>query len=155
MISSSPIAIACDHAAYPLKQKILSHFKESYTWKDLGCFSEESVDYPSYADEMAKSLYSNSNSQQLGILLCGSGQGMNMRINKYSFIRAALCWDIKSVQLAKEHNHANVLCLGARFLNESLCFKMIETFICTPCSKAERHCRRVEAMMSPLPKKIK
>ena len=146
------MAIACDHAAHSLKEKILSHFKSTHpkelVWADLGCASEESVDYPFYADKMAQVLHSGSS--QLGILLCGSGQGMNMRVNKYSFIRAALCWDLKSVELARKHNHANVLCFGARFLEDSLCFEMIETFIKTPCSSEERHCRRVQNISAPL-----
>ena len=149
MTSPLPMFIACDHAAYALKEKILAHlpFKD-IVWKDLGCFSEERVDYPSYADAMAKALHMDPS--QLGLLLCGSGQGMNIRVNKYPFIRGALCWNLESVQWAREHNHANVLCLGARFLKESLCFEMIEAFIKTPCSSEKRHCRRVQSLTAPL-----
>ena len=132
--------IASDHAGFSLKthlKKIFPHLP----WRDLGCHSKESVDYPDFADELASQM--SQNPEARGLLICGSGQGMAMRANKYPHLRAALCWDESTATLSREHNDANVLCLGARLLPPELCEKILQTFLQTHFL-GDRHTQRVE-----------
>ena len=128
------LLIASDHAGFQLKEQLKKKFSH-VEWMDLGCHSEDSVDYPDYADSLAQQLKSlndakglshskdlndaeNSEapSQSKGVLICGSGQGMAMTANKSPHIRAALCWDEESARLSRQHNDANILCLSGRLL---------------------------------------
>ena len=138
------IGIASDHAGFDLKQKIFDRLTSlGHKVSDLGPLNSDSVDYPDYADRLCHWL--NSESKKVptyGILICGSGQGMAIRANKFKEIRAALCWDLASVRLAREHNDANVLCLGARVVDESLNFQIVDTFLTTSFAGG-RHEKRV------------
>lgn len=144
------IFIASDHAGYERKQKIIQSLKTNYDKKlevhDEGPFSAESVDYPDFANRVChhfKQEHSHlSMPVKFGILICGSGQGMCMRANKYPSVRAALCWSQESAKLAREHNDANVLCLGARLVDEDLSLQIVQTFISTPFAGG-RHSQRV------------
>lgn len=140
------IVIASDHAGFEAKQKILISFKDQHSLLDLGPFSEDRTDYPDYADKLAQHLYKNP--QDIGILVCGSGQGMAMRANKYTHIRAALCWSEESAQLARAHNDANVLCLGGRLLDEQTVLKVVQVFLNTPF-EGGRHALRLEKLSKP------
>lgn len=107
------IFIASDHAGYEAKEELKKRLeKDSYDIKDLGTYSDERVDYPDFAHSTCKEVLKNKNSQ--GILVCGSGIGMSMTANRYDGIRAALCHNTYSAQMARAHNDANVLCLGGR-----------------------------------------
>ncbi len=110
------IAIGSDHAGYPLKSKIVDWLKENGTaFKDFGTNSEDSVDYPDFAHVVAQSV--EEGSFDCGILVCGSGIGVDMAANKHKGIRSALCWNKEVGKLAKQHNNANVICLPGRFID--------------------------------------
>lgn len=137
------LAIGCDHGGYLLKQEILKHLaaRKDLEIDDKGCFSEESVDYPVYAKKVAEDVASGK--ADLGILICGTGIGMSMCANKVKGIRAALCHDVFSAKATKEHNNANILCMGGRIIGPGLACLITDTFLDTPFSNAERHIRRI------------
>ena len=136
------IAIGCDHGGYTLKLEVVNHLKErGFEVEDLGCDSEQSCDYPIYAKKVTDIVISKK--ADLGILICGTGIGMSMAANKTEGIRAALCHDTFSAEATKEHNNANVLCMGARVIGPGLALKIVDTFIDTPFSNDERHIRRI------------
>jgi len=140
------LKIASDHAGFQAKAQVLVDLDAAaFNVQDLGPTSDERVDYPDFADRVCTEIKAD----DLGILICGSGQGMVMRANKYSNIRAALCWSVESAKLAKEHNNANVLCLGSRLLDADLIRKIIVTFLETPFAGG-RHQGRVEKIARPL-----
>jgi ribose 5-phosphate isomerase B len=143
MSESNPsLLIASDHAGFDLKQKIIAKMG-NLTWKDLGTQDASSVDYPDYADRVAALI--NTEPSRRGILICGSGQGMAMRANKYPNVRAALVGSKELAQLAREHNDANILCLGARFLDEAEAQEIIEVFLKTAFAGG-RHQQRVDKL---------
>lgn len=136
------IAIGCDHGGYELKKEIMKHLEErGIPFKDMGCDSTASCDYPVYAKTVAKEVAGGN--CELGILICGTGIGMSMAANKVPGIRAAVCSDCFSAKATKEHNNANILCLGARTLGAGLALMLVDTFIDTPFSEDERHIRRI------------
>lgn len=136
------IAIGCDHGGIELKQELIKHLEErGITCTDAGCHTAESCDYPIYAKKVADFVLSGS--CELGILICGTGIGMSIAANKVKGIRAALCSDCFSAEATREHNDANVLCMGARVLGAGLACKIADIFIDTPFSNDERHVRRV------------
>ena len=114
------ILIASDHAGFELKQKFVERYKKmghgAYEIIDLGPETNDRTDYPDYADKLVKAGRSEKN--VMGVLICGSGQGMAIRANKYPEMRAALCWNEDSVNWARQHNDANVLCLSSRLVTE-------------------------------------
>lgn len=127
------ILLASDHAGLEFKNLLKNHLK-NFQVEDLGPHSSDSVDYTDFAEKLCKQIQSQSASEApstFGILICGSGQGMAMKANKYSHIRAALCWDLVSTKLSREHNNANVLCLGGRLLPYGLALEMVDTFLKT------------------------
>ena len=135
------IAIGGDHAGYEYKQKVIEKLKsEGYEVTDFGPNSADSVDYPDYIHPMASSL--EKGDQDLGIAICGSGNGVCMTANKHQGIRAALCWDNELAALARQHNNANVICIPARFVACELAESMVHTFISTDF-EGGRHERRV------------
>jgi ribose 5-phosphate isomerase B len=140
------IMIASDHAGFELKSQILNKMR-ILNWKDLGTHANASVDYPDFADLVGAYIQKNPN--QKAVLICGSGQGMCMRANKYPNVRAALVYNTEIAQLSREHNDANVLCLGARFLNFEQAEKIINVFFETPF-QGGRHQQRVDKIMGPL-----
>ena len=138
------ILIASDHAGYTLKQKIISYLQENKVdHTDLGCdSSSDSVDYPDYANSLCQKFDED---QNVGILICGSGVGVSIVANRYSNIRAALCSSEKIARLSRQHNDANVVCLGARFLEDEEAILIIKTFLETNFENG-RHQIRVEKM---------
>jgi ribose 5-phosphate isomerase B len=139
--------IASDHAGYQLKEYLKSHMP-NIKWVDCGPFDTARVDYPDYADRLvAKVLERNSSSgkKATGVLICGSGQGMAIRANRFKGIRAGLAWNEESVRLSRQHNDANILCLGARFTQPELAKKLVELFNATEF-EGGRHTGRVEKL---------
>ena len=136
------IPIGSDHAGFALKTKIISYLKEKgYQIDDKGCYSEDSIDYADYAHPVA-SLVEN-NKGMKGILLCGSGNGINMTANKHQGVRSALCWSVEIAKLAREHNDANILTLPARFLTEEEALLIVDVFLSTEF-EGGRHQKRIE-----------
>ncbi len=136
------IPIASDHGGYEMKQYILERLvKLGYQVKDMGTFSDESVDYPDMIHPLAKAV--NDGQYALGIILCGSGNGAQMTANKYPNVRAALCWSLEQAQLAREHNNANIISLPGRFIPFELAMEMTLRFLNTDF-EGGRHQRRVE-----------
>ena len=113
---SKIIAIASDHAGPDYKKRLIEHLTEKgYTCLNMGTDTEYSVDYPIYADKVCKKILSGE--AELGILICGTGIGMSIAANKHKGIRAGLCGDPESASLTRQHNNANILCMGARFIS--------------------------------------
>ena len=138
------IIIAADHAGFQLKEKIKRYIKElKYDTEDIGAFSEEPVDYPKIAKKAAEKV---AKTKSKGILICGSGIGMCITANKIKGIRAALCYDKYTAKVARDHNDANILCLGARTESSKDYKNIIKTWLETEFSKEERHKRRVKEM---------
>ena len=140
-INNNCIVIASDHAGFKLKE-IIKKFLEKRKKKilDLGTKNSSSVDYPDFAHSLSRKIKSNN---QFGILVCGSGIGMYMAANKHKNIRAALCYNIKSTKLSRQHNDANVMAIGARLTKKNVALKCVSTFIKTNF-EGGRHLRRVK-----------
>lgn len=141
------ILIASDHAGYNLKKYIMEHFYDLH-FEDLGTYDTERVDYPDYAEKLCELLPAGSldkDPKDFGILICGSGQGMAIKANRHSHIRAALCYDIVTTKLSREHNNANVLCLGERILPYTLATEMVKAFLETKFAEG-RHTDRVKKL---------
>lgn len=135
------IAIGGDHAGYTYKEELKAVLiKNGHEVEDFGPNSEESCDYPDIAHPLANSIEGGSN--QLGIAICGSGNGINMTLNKHQGIRSALCWNEELAALARQHNNANVISLPARFIDIDLARNCVLTFIET-AFEGGRHERRV------------
>lgn len=135
------VPIGCDHAGFELKQKVMKHLVDKgYEIKDVGCYSSESVDYPDFGHPVAE--YVEQNEGSLGIVICGSGNGINMTVNKHQQIRSALCWTVEIAELARLHNNANIIALPARFISEELGIEMVDVFFNT-AFEGGRHERRV------------
>ncbi len=141
-LKNKKIAIVSDHAGFYLKEKLLSYLiKEKYDIKDLGCYNDEPVDYPDYGHPLANAV--NNGDFELGISICGTGNGINMVVNKHPGIRAALCWNEEISRLSRAHNDANVLALPGWFITESEAYLIAKTFLNTSF-EGGRHKRRVE-----------
>ena len=122
------IAIGSDHGGFELKGHIVEHLKEKgIEVKDFGVYSEDSVDYPDCAKPVCTSVLDGE--CERGILVCGTGIGISMAANKFKGIRAALCGDVFSAKMAKEHNNANVICLGGRVTGRELANMIVDTFL--------------------------
>ncbi|MEL6922621.1 MAG: ribose 5-phosphate isomerase B [Bacteroidota bacterium] len=135
------IAIGCDHAGFPYKESVIKLLNsKGINVIDMGTHSAESVDYPDFVHPVADSV--ENGESQLGVTLCGSGNGVAMTANKHQDIRAAICWNEELAALARQHNNANVLSIPVRFISEELALKMVETFISTEF-EGGRHARRV------------
>lgn len=136
------IAIGSDHGGFELKEKLMEHLSErGLEYKDFGTYSSASCDYPVYAKSVANAVASGECDR--GIIICGTGIGVSMTANKVRSIRAALCGDCFSAEATRQHNDANVLCMGARVVGEGLALKIADTFLDTPFSNDERHIRRI------------
>ncbi len=136
------LAIGSDHGGFALKQEVLQHLKDrGYEVTDVGCYDSSSCDYPVYSVKVCEAI--KNGDAQLGILICGTGIGMSMAANKEPGIRAALCHDVFSAKATREHNDANVLCMGARVVGPGLALMIIDTFLDTDFSGDERHLRRI------------
>lgn len=136
------IAIGSDHGGYALKCAVMEHLKKrGLEYKDFGCFSDASCDYPDIAKPVA---YAVADGEcERGILICGTGIGISITANKVKGIRAALCSDCFSAEATRQHNDANILAMGARVLGEGLALKIVDTFLDTPFSNDPRHIRRI------------
>ena len=135
------IGFACDHAGFEYKEKIKVLLEEKgHEITDFGCFSEESVDYPDFAHELAKAV--STNGCDLGIQFCGSGYGINMSANKHQKIRSALCWQVEIAELARLHNNANICTMPARYISFVETKKIVYAFLNTEF-EGGRHERRV------------
>ncbi len=125
------ISLAADHAGYRLKEHVKEYLeKKNYTINDLGTHSSKDTDYPDYAHPLALSV--ESKESEFGISICGSGNGINMTVNKHQGIRSALCWSVEIAEFARRHNDANVCALPARFISDDLAFKILDKFLSTP-----------------------
>ncbi|MDF3028233.1 MAG: ribose-5-phosphate isomerase [Fluviicola sp.] len=139
---SQIIPIGADHAGFQLKSEVIKHLESlGYQVKDYGCYSEDSIDYADFGHPVADHVESNEGSK--GIVICGSGNGINMTVNKHQGIRGALCWKKEIAQLAREHNDANILTLPARFVSVEEALEMVDIFWNTPF-EGGRHQKRVE-----------
>lgn len=136
------ITIASDHGGYITKEAISKHLtKQGHVVKDVGCFSEESCDYPDYAKEACDLVASNQ--VDFGILVCGTGIGMSMAANRNPKIRAGLCKDTDTAMLTRAHNNANVLCLGARVTDSDFIEAIVDAFLYTQF-EGGRHEKRIK-----------
>jgi ribose 5-phosphate isomerase B len=136
------IAITSDHAGYEIKVRLLEYLKDhGYELTDLGCFSAEPVDYPDFGHEIARHI--SSGKSDIGISLCGSGNGINMTANKHPLIRSALCWNAEIARLSRAHNNANICALPARFITFEEAIRIVDTFL-KASFEGGRHQRRID-----------
>tara|TARA_Y100000590_G_scaffold85289_1_gene95319 strand:- start:6 stop:431 length:426 start_codon:yes stop_codon:yes gene_type:complete len=136
------IIIASDHAGYSLKEYIKKFLsKKKLLHKDIGTKNKDRVDYPVYAHKLSKIIKKNRNT--IGVLICGSGQGMIMTANKHKNIRAALCYNVKSTKLSRLHNDANIITLGSRLVSKKNAIKYLDIFLKTNF-EGGRHKKRIK-----------
>ena len=136
------IPIGADHAGFELKEKVKLFLREKgFEVKDFGCHSTESIDYPDFGHPVAEMVENNPGMK--GILICGSGNGINMTANKHQGIRSALCWKTEIAELARLHNDANIITLPARFITVEDAFDMIQVFFNTSF-EGGRHQNRID-----------
>lgn len=136
------IPIASDHAGFELKEIVINHLHSlNIDTKDFGTYSADSVDYPDFAHQVGSAV--NRGDYPRGIVICGSGNGVQMTVNKYPNVRCALCWNEEIAQLARQHNDANVISMPARFISSDTALKIVDIFLNTPF-EGGRHQRRVE-----------
>jgi len=141
-IKSKRVFLASDHAGFKLKEEIKKFLiKKRKKVLDLGTKNTNSVDYPDYAHLLSNKMKKNKN--QFGILVCGTGTGMSMTANKHKYIRAALCYNIKSTKLSRLHNNANVMTIGSRLIKKDVALKCVSIFLKTNFSGG-RHLRRIK-----------
>jgi ribose 5-phosphate isomerase B len=134
------LLIASDHAGLELKQRLMERFKD-LPWVNLGTNDTSSVDYPDFAEKLCLELKKDLENS-MGVLVCGSGQGMAIKANRFPFVRAALCWSEEVAELSRQHNNANILCLGSRVLDHALAERILQKFLATPFAGG-RHQLRV------------
>ena len=141
----SMIALGCEQAGFELMQDVKTYLTgNGYEFKDFGTYSTEACDYPVYGKLVANAIASGECDK--GILVCGTGIGISIAANKVPGIRAAVCTDCFTAEATRQHNDANVLALGGRVVGKGLALKIVETFLTTPFSNAERHIRRVNML---------
>ena len=141
------IAIACDHGALELKNKVAAHLADKgYEVVDFGTHTTDSCDYPDYAGAAAKAVAAGECDK--GIVLCTTGIGVSITANKVRGIRCALLSDLMSARLTREHNDTNMMALGAGVVGQMLALEIVDTWLDTPFSGVERHARRIEKMMA-------
>ena len=134
--------MACDHAGYELKEVVKQKLIEKgFEVKDYGTYSSESVDYPDYAHPLGAAI--NRGEFARGIVICGSGNGVQMTVNKYPNVRCALCWTPEIASLGRQHNNCNVIALPARFISQETALEIVDVFLTTEF-EGGRHKRRVE-----------
>jgi ribose 5-phosphate isomerase B len=137
------ILIATDHAGFKLKEELKNYLSKNYEVVDLGTNSEESVDYPDFGKALAKAIEEKKAEQ--GILICGSGIGISIAANRNPAVRAALVYNEEAAKLARQHNNANVIALGARFIDTQTAIKLVDTFL-TTSFEGGRHENRVKKL---------
>ena len=139
------LLIAADHAGFETKEylkKILEN--QGYTVRDFGTFSNESMDYPDVVHPLADEI--NAGNYSIGIIICGSGNGVNMVANKYPHVRSALCWTEEIAVLARKHNNANIIAIPARFLDKEIATNIVNTFLSTEF-EGGRHQNRIDKII--------
>lgn len=135
------IPIGSDHAGFKLKSVLIAHLEaKGFQVEDCGCYSEESIDYPDFGHAVASKV--EADKTLLGILICGSGNGINMTANKHQGVRSALCWKKEIAELARQHNNANIIALPARFISDAEAIEMVDEFFNTDF-EGGRHALRV------------
>lgn len=140
------IMIGCDHGGFELKQVLIKYLQDKgYEVEDAGSYTPERVDYPDYAEKVGKAVAAGKAEQ--GILICGTGLGMSIAANKIHGIRAAVCGDCYSAEKAREHNNANILCLGARVLGTGLAEQIVDAYL-GASFLGSYHTQRVEKIMA-------
>ena len=138
------IGIACDHAAYELKEFLVGYLSsKGFEVKDFGTHSEESCDYPDFAHALGEAI--DNGDLERGVALCGSGEGISMTLNKHQAVRAALCWIPEIAKLSRQHNNSNVLCMPARFISNDEALEMLNIWLETEF-EGGRHQRRLDKM---------
>ena len=136
------ICISSDHAGFNLKEDIKSYLiNKQISVFDLGPYENKSVDYPDYARKLANRI--KAKKSDIGILVCGSGTGMAISANKIKAIRAAVCYNVKSTRLSRQHNNANIIALGSRLTKKNLSLKLVEIFLKTKF-EGGRHLKRIK-----------
>jgi ribose 5-phosphate isomerase B len=141
------VAIACDHAGFPLKETVIEEVKRGgHEVIDLGTFSTDSIDYPDIAEKAGRAVQRGE--AERGIIICGSGVGAAITANKLRGIRAGLCHDTYSAHQCVEHDDANVLAIGARIIGPALAVEVVRAFLGAEFSQEERHVRRVAKMVA-------
>ena len=136
------IPIASDHAGYELKELVIAHlYEKGFEVRDFGTNGPDSVDYPDFAHPVGCAV--NKGEYKRGIVICGSGNGVQMTVNKYLHVRCALCWTPELAQLGRAHNDANILSMPARFISTDTAMQIVDMFLNTPF-EGGRHARRVE-----------
>ncbi len=142
------IPISSDHGGFEMKEFIKNELEKSgYKIKDFGTFNEDSVDYPDFIHPLALAV--NKGEYELGIILCGSGNGAQMTANKYKNVRAGLCWNVEQAKLTRLHNNANILSLPGRFISLDEGLAISKTFLSTEF-EGGRHIKRVEKISQTL-----
>ena len=137
-----PVALCSDHAGYPTKEAVKRWLdSQGIAYKDFGTYSEDSCDYPDFAHLCANAV--EQGECYPGIAVCGSGEGINMTLNKHQGVRSALCWRMAVARLARQHNDANVIAMPGRFVTDEEAIAMVETFLTTPF-EGGRHQRRID-----------
>lgn len=138
------IGIACDHAAYELKEFLVGYLStKGFEVTDFGTHSEESCDYPDFAHALGEAI--DNGTLERGVALCGSGEGISMTLNKHQKVRAALCWIPEIAKLSRQHNNSNVLCMPARFISNDEALAMLDIWLDTEF-EGGRHQRRLDKM---------
>jgi ribose 5-phosphate isomerase B len=141
-MSEGTVAIASDHAGPSMKEALKAVLKErGFEVLDLGMHGEDSVDYPDYGKAVGEAV--TSGQAKLGVVICGTGIGISIAANRIPGVRAAICHDVTSARLAREHNDANVMALGARLVGPEVALDCLDAFLATEFSGAERHVRRI------------
>ena len=141
------IAIACDHGGVALKNTLVSYLEgKGHQVTDFGTYTTASCDYPEFATAAARAVASGE--CERGIVLCTTGIGVSIAANKVKGIRCALLSDLMSARLTREHNDANMMSMGAGVVGEMLALQIVDTFLQTPFSGGERHCRRIQKLMA-------
>ena len=141
------IALACDHGALDLKQAIMAHLdKRGLAYKDFGCFTKDSCDYPDFAAAAARAVASGECDK--GIVLCTTGIGVSISANKIPGIRCALLSDVWSAKMTRLHNDTNMMALGAGVVGPNLALEIVDVWVDTAFSGEERHQRRIDKVMA-------
>jgi len=143
-VTHRTVYVGSDHAGFLFKNQLIKKLKTEFPdldFKDMGCDSEASVDYPVVAEKVARMVVKETEGR--GILICGSGLGMCVAANKIRGIRATSSWNLESARLSREHNNSNIICLGARLLPEPLAFDAVKVWL-TTAFLGDRHLRRVQ-----------
>ena len=143
---TKPIAIGSDHAGFDYKEDLISFLEaKEIPYQDFGTHSKDSVDYPDFAHPVATAV--DEGKSGVGVLICGSANGVAITANKHQDIRAAICWQTEIAQLSREHNNANIICLPARYISLPMAEEMVNVFLKTPFAGG-RHEKRVRKIAS-------